>query len=152
MANDVSRMNVSELNKLSAKIEKRRQELAQQEALSQMKAVAKKHGVDFADIARLHSTKLPKASTKVERKSGPKSATKTATAKEIKAPIKAVRKTQAKPKAAKSETTARTPKLVSKAKYKNPDNPKQTWSGMGRKPGWLIAHLDAGKKLEGLAA
>jgi len=32
------------------------------------------------------------------------------------------------------------------AKYMNPDNPAETWSGRGRKPKWLVAKLDKGKK------
>ena len=32
--------------------------------------------------------------------------------------------------------------------YRNPDNAADTWTGRGRKPGWLIAHLDAGVALE----
>ncbi len=32
------------------------------------------------------------------------------------------------------------------AKYMNPDNPAETWSGRGRKPKWLAAKLDKGKK------
>lgn len=153
-------MSEAELDKLSARIEKRRQELTRQEALAQMKAVAKKHGVDFAEIARLHSAKLPKAPKKVTRKAAPKSAAKSAskatTATKPKATSKVVSKTAPKP--ARKSVTKAAPKLaakskvVPKAKYKNPDNPKQTWSGMGRKPAWFIAHVEAGKKPEGLAA
>ncbi len=33
------------------------------------------------------------------------------------------------------------------AKYMNPDNPGETWSGRGRKPKWLVAKLDKGKKI-----
>lgn len=29
-------------------------------------------------------------------------------------------------------------------KFRNPDNPEQTWTGNGRKPAWFIAALDAG--------
>ena len=29
-------------------------------------------------------------------------------------------------------------------RYRNPANPKQTWSGMGRKPQWFIDHLQHG--------
>lgn len=35
-------------------------------------------------------------------------------------------------------------------KYQNPDNLKQTWSGMGRQPKWITEHLDAGKTLADL--
>jgi DNA-binding protein H-NS len=33
------------------------------------------------------------------------------------------------------------------AKYRNPDNVEQTWSGRGKKPRWLVEALDAGGKL-----
>lgn len=35
-------------------------------------------------------------------------------------------------------------------KYRNPNNPQQTWSGRGRKPGWFLAHVDGGGRLEEL--
>lgn len=34
------------------------------------------------------------------------------------------------------------------AKYKNPQNPSETWTGRGVKPRWLRALVDAGKKIE----
>lgn len=36
------------------------------------------------------------------------------------------------------------------AKYRNPNDPSQTWSGRGRQPVWLAALLAEGKKLEDL--
>jgi DNA-binding protein H-NS len=33
-------------------------------------------------------------------------------------------------------------------KYRNPDNPEETWAGRGLKPRWLAAALKTGKKLE----
>jgi DNA-binding protein H-NS len=33
-------------------------------------------------------------------------------------------------------------------KYRNPDNPAETWAGRGLKPRWLAAALKTGKKLE----
>ena len=39
------------------------------------------------------------------------------------------------------------PRTPVRAKYRNPDNPMQTWSGRGKKPGWIQAWLDAGKDL-----
>ncbi len=38
-----------------------------------------------------------------------------------------------------------------KPKYRNPDNPDETWSGRGRKPEWVKTWLDAGKELAELA-
>ncbi|KJZ26103.1 histone-like nucleoid-structuring protein H-NS [Tritonibacter mobilis] len=34
------------------------------------------------------------------------------------------------------------------AKYANPEDPTQTWSGRGRKPIWVREALEAGKSLE----
>jgi DNA-binding protein H-NS len=42
-------------------------------------------------------------------------------------------------------------KSVGIAKYANPDDPTQTWTGRGRKPLWVIANLKKGKKLDALA-
>jgi DNA-binding protein H-NS len=36
-------------------------------------------------------------------------------------------------------------------KYRNPDNPSETWAGRGLKPRWLVAALKSGKKLEDFA-
>ena len=33
------------------------------------------------------------------------------------------------------------------AKYRNPDNPRQTWTGKGRQPVWLKEVLDGGGSL-----
>jgi DNA-binding protein H-NS len=33
-------------------------------------------------------------------------------------------------------------------KYRNPENPSETWAGRGLKPRWLAAALKSGKKLE----
>jgi DNA-binding protein H-NS len=36
-------------------------------------------------------------------------------------------------------------------KYRNPDNPSETWAGRGLQPRWLAAALKSGKKLEQFA-
>jgi DNA-binding protein H-NS len=36
-------------------------------------------------------------------------------------------------------------------KYRNPDNPSETWAGRGLQPKWLAAAIKAGKKLEHFA-
>jgi len=33
-------------------------------------------------------------------------------------------------------------------KYRNPANPKETWTGRGKQPCWLAAHTAKGKKVE----
>ena len=37
-------------------------------------------------------------------------------------------------------------------KYRNPENPAQTWTGNGRKPAWLLEALSSGKALEDFEA
>ena len=39
----------------------------------------------------------------------------------------------------------------SAVKYANPADPSQTWSGRGRKPGWFLAAIAAGKSPEDMA-
>ncbi len=46
-------------------------------------------------------------------------------------------------------TTRKT--TASVAKYANPANHADTWSGRGRKPGWFIKAMAAGRKPEDLA-
>ncbi|WP_300074886.1 H-NS histone family protein [uncultured Ruegeria sp.] len=41
--------------------------------------------------------------------------------------------------------------VKSTAKFANPMDPTQTWTGRGRKPSWVIAALDSGKSIEDLA-
>ena len=41
-------------------------------------------------------------------------------------------------------------KTKSVAKYANPENPAQTWSGRGRQPAWFKAAMAAGKDPEGM--
>jgi DNA-binding protein H-NS len=38
-----------------------------------------------------------------------------------------------------------------KAKYKNPADPSQTWTGRGRKPRWLVQALAEGRSMEEFA-
>jgi len=33
-------------------------------------------------------------------------------------------------------------------KYRNPDQPSETWAGRGRQPRWLIAQLRSGKRID----
>ncbi|QND75282.1 H-NS family nucleoid-associated regulatory protein [Tardiphaga robiniae] len=33
-------------------------------------------------------------------------------------------------------------------KYRNPENPNETWSGRGKQPRWIAAALDAGRQID----
>jgi DNA-binding protein H-NS len=37
---------------------------------------------------------------------------------------------------------------TAKAKFRNPDQPSETWSGRGRRPRWLDVQLRSGKRIE----
>lgn len=47
--------------------------------------------------------------------------------------------------AQKRKSTAR--KTV-EPRYRNKNNPKETWTGRGKQPRWLVAELEKGAKLE----
>lgn len=42
-------------------------------------------------------------------------------------------------------------KPAGKIKFRNPDNPEQTWTGRGKRPRWLQEALDQGANLEDFA-
>lgn len=48
-------------------------------------------------------------------------------------------------------TAAPRPASASATRYANPDDASQTWSGRGRRPGWLTAGISGGKSLEDFA-
>jgi DNA-binding protein H-NS len=47
-----------------------------------------------------------------------------------------------------SEAARRRPYPTVLPKFRNPDNPSETWAGRGKKPRWLNAHLKSGKRIE----
>lgn len=51
---------------------------------------------------------------------------------------------EATPKA-KTRKAKSGPKSVSAPKYRNPENPDQTWTGKGRQPEWFKSAIAAGK-------
>ena len=53
------------------------------------------------------------------------------------------------PGAATAKVT--TPRGPARQKYRNPENPSETWAGRGRPPKWVQAALESGQALEDLA-
>ncbi len=47
-------------------------------------------------------------------------------------------------------TYSSTKKPKGDPKYQNPDDPKQTWTGRGKRPSWIKAALEQGKSLDDL--
>lgn len=43
-----------------------------------------------------------------------------------------------------------TKKTKGEPKFQNPENPKQTWTGRGKRPSWIKAALEQGKSLDEL--
>ena len=46
------------------------------------------------------------------------------------------------------EASSRRPYPAVFPRFRNPDDPSQTWSGRGRQPRWLTAQLRSGKRIE----
>ncbi len=46
------------------------------------------------------------------------------------------------------EKSARRPYPRVFPKFRNPDQPSQTWAGRGKRPRWLVAQLKSGKRIE----
>ena len=57
-----------------------------------------------------------------------------------------LRKIEAAGNVIELEHTRLGPKVL--PKYRNPNDPAETWSGRGKQPRWLVAQLRAGKKLD----
>lgn len=59
-------------------------------------------------------------------------------------------KTTAKKAAAKPRKAAKKGRKLGKVapKYRNPANPKETWTGRGKQPRWMAALTKKGKKVE----
>jgi DNA-binding protein H-NS len=49
-----------------------------------------------------------------------------------------------------SSERARRPYPKVYPKYRNPERPSETWSGRGKQPRWVAAHLGSGKKFDDL--
>ena len=105
------------------------------------------------DLTELTRKELEKLRTEVEK------ALKTAEARDLRAAKKAAEKaasefgfsltqlsgsapTEEKPK--RKYKKRKTPKDKGVAKYCNPDNPAQTWTGKGRQPNWFKAAMEKG--------
>jgi len=110
-----------------AAIAKQRELLAKKEAvlkseshgkvLSQIIQLAKDAGLTIADITKAFENKKTKPSVTAKKLSKPSSRAKAHTTKGVKLP----------------------------AKYKNPLNPEQTWTGRGVDPSWVAALREAGQ-------
>lgn len=118
---DIKTASLSELRRLSAKIEKeieKREQADKKGLLNKLKKLAEEQGFDFASLVGLETASAKPA---------------TAKAKKVERPAKASKKG------------------ASLIKYLHPEDASIGWTGHGRKPGWVINWLAEGKRLEELA-
>ena len=67
----------------------------------------------------------------------------------LEARLKKLNQTQVAPKIERNASGGeRRPYPVVVPKYRNPDDPSETWSGRGKQPRWLVALLRAGKHID----
>jgi len=100
------------------------------------------------DLSTLDYTQLLDLKTQLEREINARQAEEKANAKRqilelVKTYGLTVEEVLSKPVAASRKPV--------EAKYRNPDDANQTWSGRGRKPAWVQQYVDAGFKIEDLA-
>ena len=56
--------------------------------------------------------------------------------------------TKSRAKPARVKSSARRPYPVVVPKYRNPEQPSETWAGRGKTPRWLTAQLKSGRRID----
>ena len=145
MAIDLNNLSSKELKTLATKIKK------QQTALSKRKPITgvRKKLIAEAKAAGYSIAELFGSAKSAPTKKAGKPAAKKATRKAAK---KAAKKTTRKAVKKATKKTAKKVRTGAKVapKYRNPADPKITWTGRGRQPLWFADLLKKGKKAEEL--
>ena len=118
---ELSKLNLTELRRLQKRVEaeiERRATIARKDVLKKVQKMAAEAGISLNELIAPEGKPA-----KVPAKRGRPAA------------------------AAKPARKAADRKSVGVAKYRNPENADQTWTGKGRKPQWAQAWVDAGKSL-----
>jgi DNA-binding protein H-NS len=55
---------------------------------------------------------------------------------------------KSRPKSSRVKSSARRPYPVVVPKYRNPEQPSETWAGRGKTPRWLTAQLKSGRRID----
>lgn len=125
MAVDLNSMSAKELESLIAQANKRRALLKKRKPIAEVRRrleqLARAEGYSVAELFGARGASAPAATGTVG------------------APAK---RTRAKRGPSKFAGTKVAPK------YRNPENPSETWSGRGKQPRWLQAHTSAGRVLD----
>ena len=137
MTSSYTNWPLDKLKKEALKIEKaiKSQEAkAKKNVLAEIKALARKNGFDLNDLVAQTATKSTKANGKsVEKAKSARQLELTAAGENSQQGVnKRVKKTRAK----------------APIKYRNPSNERETWTGRGRQPRWVVMHLERGGSLE----
>lgn len=134
MSIDVKSYTLDQLKKLSAEIKKQQTKLAKRAPVSKVREkltkMAEAEGYSLMELFGAKAGVAPKATKKAAAKKSPGRPAK-------KAAKKATKKAASKRAGVKVAP-----------KYRNPANPKETWTGRGRQPRWMAAQVKAGKKPE----
>lgn len=121
---DLKNLNRRQLERLRADVDKALDRIAEtekKEALKAAEKAAKAHGYSLAEL----------------------------TGKPVKAPAEKPATPRKAPRAAAKNTSDGRAKVA--PKFRNPDNHDETWSGRGRAPKWVEAHIAKGGAKEDLA-
>ncbi len=134
MSIDVKSYTLDQLKKLSAEIKKQQTKLAKRAPVSKVREkltkMAEAEGYSLMELFGAKAGSAPKVTKKAAAKKSPGRPAK-------KAAKKATKKAASKRAGVKVAP-----------KYRNPANPKETWTGRGRQPRWMAAQVKAGKKPE----
>lgn len=145
MAIDLNNLSSKELKTLATQIKKQQTTLSKRKPITGVRkkliAQAKAAGYSIAEL-------FGSAKSAVAKKAG-KPAAKKATRKAAKKAAKKTTKKAVKKAVKKAAKKARTGAKVA-PKYRNPADPKVTWTGRGRQPLWFADLLKKGKKAEEL--
>ncbi len=123
---DLRKLSLAQLQQLIDKATRRREEIANRridKVRARINAMLKAEGLTLADVYGAAAV----ASGRPVRKSGPG-------------------KAGGKKAAGASRSTLRGQPVP--PKYRNPDDPTQTWAGRGHKPRWMADALAAGRTLD----
>lgn len=153
MAIDLNGLSSKELKTLATQIKKQQTALTKRKPIAGVRkkliALAKAAGYSITELfGSAKSAPAKKAGKPAAKKASRKAAKKTAKKTTKKAVKKAVKKA-AKKTAKKTVRKGRTGAKVA-PKYRNPADPKVTWTGRGRQPLWFADLLKKGKKAEEL--
>jgi DNA-binding protein H-NS len=152
MAIDLNNLSAKELKSLATQIKKQQTALSKRKPIAGVRkkliALAKAAGYSIGELfdgAKSATAKTGKPAAKKSAKKATKKTAKKASRKIVKKAVKKAAKKTAKKVAKKGRAGVKVA-----PKYRNPADPKVTWTGRGRQPLWFADLMKKGKKAEEL--